>query len=150
MFLIVLIVAVVVFGYTGWMIEVDKCKNIVVDIAKQVARSKGVEVIYIGTISENKMKNISIVDRILKPGFTFEIRNKRKASTPGKISVLNDMERKMYLDYLRNELKADRRIRRFNFDARIADDGGSTQRCQVVVWPRNFGYNKKERTISLK
>lgn len=147
MFLIVIIFAVIIFGYTGWMIEVDRCKDIIVDIAEQVARSKGVEVIYTGSISENKMKNVKFVDRILKPGFTFEIRNKRKANIPGKINVLNNLEKKMYLDYLRDELRVDGRIRKFNFDVQIVGNSGSTQRCWFIVSPKKIGYNKKERTI---
>lgn len=143
MLLIVLILAIGIFGYAYWMILIDKCKDIVIDIAKQVARSKGVEVIYTGTISENRMKNIGIIDRLLRPGFTFEIRNKRTAHEPGKISVLNNTEIAMYLNYLNDELGIDSRIKRYNLNAEIADSGMSSQRCRFVVCPRKINYNKK-------
>lgn len=143
MFLIVLIFAIGIFGYAYWMILIDRCKDVVVEIAKQVARSKGVEVVYTGTMSENRMKNIRIIDRFLRPGFTFEIRNKRTAHEPGKISVLNNMEKMMYLNYLNNELEIDSRIQHYNLKAEIADSGMSSQRCRFVVCPRKINYNKK-------
>lgn len=145
MFVLIIIIAIIVMGYSYWMILVDRCRDVVVEIAEQVARSKGVELVYTGTISENKMKNIGIIDRFLRPGFTFEIRNKRRANVPGKISVLNETEREMYVRYLNDELRADRRIRKFNFGVRVVG-GSSTQRCQFVVCPRKNGYNEKERT----
>lgn len=145
MFALAIIVAIVVMSYSYWMISVDRCRDVVIEIAEQVARSKGVELVYTGTISENKMRNIGIMDRFLKPGFTFEIRNKRKANMPGKISVLNKVEREMYVRYLNDELRSDRRIRKFNFGVRIVG-GSSTQRCQFVVCPRKNDYNEKERT----
>lgn len=145
MFALAIIVAIVVMSYSYWMISVDRCRDVVIEIAEQVARSKGVELVYTGTISENKMRNIGIMDRFLKPGFTFEIRNKRKANMPGKISVLNKVEREIYVRYLNDELRADRRIRKFNFGVRIVG-GSSTQRCQFVVCPIKNDYNEKERT----
>lgn len=145
MFALAIIVAIVVMSYSYWMISVDRCRDVIIEIAEQVARSKGVELVYTGTISENKMRNIGIMDRFLKPGFTFEIRNKRKANMPGKISVLNKVEREIYVRYLNDELRSDRRIRKFNFGVRIVG-GSSTQRCQFVVCPIKNDYNEKERT----
>lgn len=145
MLLIVIIIGVVVYGYCYWMMRVDKQEGVVRAIVEQVAKAKGVGVIFNGKIAENKKGNIKMLDKFLTPGWVFEIRNKRESNNSSAITILNDLEINMFVQNLILELKADRRTE--NMVVSSIDNGKSKQHYDFVVSPRKIFYNKKERTL---